>query len=116
MKICRISIMGFGAVGQGLARVLIAKKEYLNKQGIDLKVIGIVDSRGSMVDTDGIDLESALLRKKQNGTVATGQVSAAELVRNIEHDIVVDVTPTNIEDGEQDSVTCFQLSVREDML
>ncbi len=100
MKTVKISIIGFGAVGQGVARSLLEKSAYLNKQGIDLCVVGISDSKGSEINADGIDLESALLRKKQKGTMATGTESALEVIRNVEHDIVVEATPTNIDNGE----------------
>ncbi len=39
-------------------------------------------------------------RKKQKGTVATGTETALEIIRDVEHDVVVEVTPTNIENGE----------------
>ncbi|VVB94625.1 Homoserine dehydrogenase [uncultured archaeon] len=100
MKTIRISIIGFGAVGQGVARSLISKQEYLKKEGFDIRVVGISDSKGSEINTKGIDLEGALNRKKQKGTVATGGSNAIELIRNVEHDIVVEVTPTNIKNGE----------------
>ncbi len=100
MKTIRISIIGFGAVGQGVARSLLSKREYLKKQGYDIRVVGISDSKGSEISTKGIDLEEALNRKKQKGTVATEASSAIELIRDVEHDIVVEVTPTNIENGE----------------
>ncbi|MDD5474740.1 MAG: homoserine dehydrogenase [Candidatus Methanoperedens sp.] len=100
MKTVKISIIGFGAVGQGVARSLLDKRDYLNKQGIDIRVVGISDSKGSEINAAGIDLESALLRKKQKGTVATGAESALEVIRSVEHDIVVEVTPTNIDNGK----------------
>ncbi len=100
MKTIKISIIGFGAVGQGVARSLLSKQEYLKKQGYDIHVVGISDSRGSEINTKGIDLENALNRKKEKGTVATGTGTALEIIRDVEHDIVVEVTPTNIENGE----------------
>ncbi|VVB87507.1 Homoserine dehydrogenase [uncultured archaeon] len=100
MKVVRISIIGFGAVGQGVARSILAKKEFLNDQGIDLCVVGIADSGGCTVDNQGIDLNSALEKKKQTGTIAAGRESVFELISNIEHEIVVEATPTNIENGE----------------
>jgi homoserine dehydrogenase len=100
MKTIRISIIGFGAVGQGVARSLLSKQEYLKKQGYDIRVVGISDSKGSEINTGGIDLENALNRKKEKGSVATGTETALEIIRDVEHDIVVEVTPTNIENGE----------------
>ena len=75
MKTARISIMGFGAVGQGVAKAILSKNETLIEQGIDLRVVGISDSKGSEINAGGIDLESALERKKQKGTVAKGKTA-----------------------------------------
>ncbi|HEX7627386.1 MAG TPA: homoserine dehydrogenase, partial [Candidatus Methanoperedens sp.] len=100
MRTVNISILGFGAVGQGVARSILSKKEYLNKDGIDLRVVGISDSRGSEINIRGIDLESALIRKKQTGSVAVGSKNALDIIRDVEHDIVVEATPTNINNGE----------------
>jgi len=99
MKTARISILGFGAVGQGVASAVLAKREFLKKGGIDLRVVGISDSKGSAVNSKGIDLESALKMKKQKGTIA-GMESEVDIIREVEHDIVVEATPTNIETGE----------------
>ncbi|MCZ7372747.1 MAG: homoserine dehydrogenase [Candidatus Methanoperedens sp.] len=103
MKTIKISIIGFGSVGQGVARAIMAKKELLNKQGIDLLVVGISDSMGSDINASGIDLEKALARKKEKGTVAGGKEKALDIIQGVEHDIVVEATPTNIDDGEPGS-------------
>lgn len=100
MKTVRLSIIGFGAVGQGVAQAILSKKEMLTAQGIDLRVVGISDSKGSEVNDRGIDLNKALERKKQKGTVATGNKSALDIIRDVEHEIVVEATPTNIKNGE----------------
>jgi len=98
MKTVKISIIGFGAVGQGVARSILSKKEYLKKQGIDLRIVGISDSKGSEINAEGIDIEKILLRKKQKGSVAVG--NALDIISEVEHDIVVEATPTNINNGE----------------
>lgn len=100
MKTVRLSIIGFGAVGQGVAQAIHSKKETLYGQGIDLRVVGISDSKGSEINARGIDLKSALQRKKQKGTVAQGNEVALDIIRNVEHEIVVEATPTNIKNGE----------------
>ncbi len=100
MKTTSISIIGFGAVGQGVARSIVAKRELLRNQGVDIRVVGISDSKGCEIDTEGIDLDHALARKKQKGTVAKTKETSLDIIRDIEHDIVVEVTPTNIETGE----------------
>lgn len=97
MRTISLSILGFGAVGQGIAHAILSKQEYLARQNIDLRVVGIADSGGCAVDADGVDLRCALLRKKQTGTVAE---DAVDIISEVEHDIVVEVTPTNIKNGE----------------
>lgn len=99
MKCVKLSIIGFGSVGQGVAKAILSKRAYLNKQGIDLRVVGIADSKGCIIEEEGIDLEKVLMRKKQKGSVSeNGKIS--DLIRNVEHEIMVEVTPTNIENGE----------------
>src|SRR5574341_569374 len=100
MKTVRLSIIGFGAVGQGVARSIISKHDYLHKLGIHLRVVGISDSGGCEVDTEGVDLKEAIARKKQTGTVAVDSGKDPVLISDIDHDIVVEATPTNIKDGE----------------
>ncbi len=102
MRTVRLSIIGFGAVGQGVARSILSKQEYFNKHGIDLCVVGIADSSGCEIDRHGVDLNSAIIRKKRTGAIATasGSVSIHDLISSVEHDIVIEVTPTNIKDGE----------------
>ncbi len=100
MKNVGISIIGFGAVGQGVAQSILSKKDYLERQGIALKVVAISDSKGSEINKQGIDLEGALKRKKQKGTIAKNSKDALDIIKDVEHDIVVEATPTNIETGE----------------
>jgi homoserine dehydrogenase len=100
MRTVRISIIGFGAVGQGVARSISSKQEYLEKHGIDLRVVGVSDSNGSEINPGGIDIERTLLRKKQKGSVAVSSENALHIIRNVEHDIVIETTPTNINNGE----------------
>jgi len=100
MKPMRLSIIGFGAVGQGVARALINKLDKLKKSGIDLNVVAISDSHGSCVNPEGIDLEAALQRKVETGSVATSKTSSIEVIKDVEHELMIDVTPTNIDDGE----------------
>lgn len=100
MRVVNISIIGFGAVGQGVARSILSKKEYLKKEGIDLRVVGISDSKGSEINTSGIDIERTLLKKKEKGSVAAGTENSLDIIRDVKHDIVVETTPTNINNGE----------------
>ncbi|MCL7415528.1 MAG: homoserine dehydrogenase [ANME-2 cluster archaeon] len=100
MRTVRLSIMGFGAVGQGVARAILQKKDYLSTMDIEPIVVGISDRGGACVEAGGVDLEAAIERKQKTGSVAASDLTALDVIKDIDHDIMVDATPTNIEDGE----------------
>ena len=100
MKIIKASIIGFGSIGQGVARVLLLKKDYLNKEGIDIKVVAITDSKGAVIDENGLDLEKCLAAKAEKGTVAEKiGMTGYDVITQINHDLVIEVTPTDIVTG-----------------
>lgn len=95
----KVSLIGFGAVGQGVAQVLTRKKELLQQIGINISVIAISDSKSSVSDTKGIDLQAVLERKKNNGTVGDSKIDSFEIINDIDHDLIIETTPTNIDHG-----------------
>ncbi len=99
MKTVRCSIIGFGAIGQGVAEVLLMKKEYLENMGLDVRVIAVVDSKGATLSPEGVDLADCLARKREKGTVALEKITGLEVIKSIDHELVIETTPTNIETG-----------------
>ncbi len=99
MKMIRVSIIGFGAVGQGVAKVILDKQEYLESIAIDFKVVAIADSRTAVIDPNGLDLAAVISRKNTEGTVGTEKLTGLEIIESIDHDLVVETTPTNIVTG-----------------
>ena len=99
MKTVCCSIIGFGAIGQGVAEVLLMKREYLKRIGLEVKVVAVVDSKGATVNPQGVDLADCLSRKRKSGTVALENITGVEVIRSIDHDLVIETTPTNIETG-----------------
>lgn len=99
MKTVRCSILGFGAIGQGVAEVLLMKKEYLESIGLEIIVVAVVDSRGATVNPEGVDLADCLARKRTTGTVAIEKITGVEVIKSIDHDLVIETTPTNIVTG-----------------
>ena len=52
----RLCLLGFGAVGQGLAKVLIMKHdELIDKYNLDLSITAISDRSGAAINADGLD-------------------------------------------------------------
>ncbi|MGB9928687.1 MAG: homoserine dehydrogenase [Methanosarcina sp.] len=99
MKTISCSILGFGAIGQGVAEVFLKEKEYLESIGLDVKVVAVVDSKGATVNPEGVDLADCLTRKRTTGTVAVQNLSGEEVIRTIDHELVIETTPTNIKTG-----------------
>ncbi len=99
MKTVCCSILGFGAIGQGVAEVLLMKKEYLESIGLEVKVVAVVDSKGATVNPQGVDLADCLSRKRTSGTVALENITGIEVIRSVDHELVIETTPTNIKTG-----------------
>ena len=93
----KIAIIGFGTVGQGVAEVLVEKRDYLRKIIGDYKVVAVADSKGSL--TGDFDLLKAMEIKKKNGSLIEG-IDAMEIVENQDFDLLIETTITNIETGE----------------
>ena len=50
---CKLVILGFGSVGQGVANVVAMKKAMISKEyGVDLKVVAAADSSTSAICAD----------------------------------------------------------------
>ena len=96
----KVTLLGFGTVGQGLARALAEKNGFLGDKGLELELVAVADSRSSVVDTDGLDPISLIEKKRSSGRVGEPRQSAMELIREVDSDVVVEVTPGNPKDGE----------------
>lgn len=104
MKIC---ILGFGAVGKGVAKVFSMKKDEVNeKYGIDLKITAVTDTSGAVISNEGLDPDLLLKIKEDTGGVSnypeygSSGISNMEVLDKADYDCLVEVTPTDIEDGE----------------
>lgn len=95
--------MGFGVVGSSLARLVLKSGQELKKPlGSTPRLVAAVDSKGYAVDEQGLNIERLLIRKAKTGTVSTGQqgMSVEELIRNVEAEVLVEVSPTNVDTAE----------------
>lgn len=102
----KLAFIGFGVVGQGLAEILLKKKDELKaKHGFDWSVVAVSDFKlGSALDNKGLDL-ARVLELAGQGKISeypdaeTG-LDALETIRRSEADIVIEVTYTDIKTGE----------------
>jgi homoserine dehydrogenase len=96
----KVTLLGFGTVGKGLAQALSEKGSALKARGIDIKLVAVSDSKSSAVDVAGLDPSLLLQRKESTSRVGESTTSPAELIREVESDVVVELTPGNPKDGE----------------
>lgn len=106
MNECKVIIMGFGAVGQGVANAISLKK-YMIKQehNVEVKVVAAADSSSSAICADGLDEQLLVSVKNDNGNLASypeygSDVCGIDVLDSVEYDCLIEATPTNIEDGE----------------
>jgi len=103
----RIILIGYGVVAQSLTKILtVRKEEILERYGMHPRIVAIIDRGGSAVNTKGLDLERVQNVKNKYGTVAAiaeyGKygTSAIDIIDNIDAEVVIEATPTNLETGE----------------
>ena len=75
----RFAVHGFGSVGRGIAERLCGDGHVL---------VGVADSGGSLVDTDGLDLEAIIERKQEAGSVATDDADSLAML-GVDCDVLI---------------------------
>lgn len=94
-----IQLVGFGNIGKSFIALMKEKEETLESLGARLRVVSISDSRGTAIDEKGLDLEEVLKYKdarwKSFNQYANGY-TVSEAIRNIESEVVVELTPSTL--------------------
>lgn len=102
----RLILLGFGVVGQSFVKLLVSHSTDLyNVYGIKPKVVACADNGGIVTCDQGLDLDRLLNVKKKKKSVAQygprGSTSEiVDVIENIDAEVVIELTPTNITDGE----------------
>ncbi|MDD1679051.1 MAG: homoserine dehydrogenase [Methanomicrobiales archaeon] len=89
----KVAILGFGSVGQGVARMI-------REKNLGLSITAIADSRSGLIDNKGINPEKVLAKKREGLPVGSPDVTARSILTTGDYDTLVEVTPTNITSGE----------------
>ena len=106
MKECKIIIMGFGSVGQGIAQAISLKKAMIKeKYGVELKVVAAADSSTSAINQDGLEEMLLIHSKNSEGNLSAypeygSNISGLDVLDAVEYDLLMEATPTNIETAE----------------
>ncbi len=102
----RIILCGFGVVGQSLAKLFESRAEDLYaKYGVKPRIVGVFDSKGSAVESSGLDLNKLVETKKKKGSVKfysnkKNNLSGLDLINNLEADVLIETTASNYKDAE----------------
>ena len=102
----RLILLGFGVVGQSFVKLLLSHSTDLyNDYGIKPKVVACADNGGIITCDQGLDLDRLLNVKKKKKSIihygAKGNRSEImDVIENIDAEVVIELTPTNIVDGE----------------
>lgn len=89
----KVALIGLGSVGRGVAEML-AKKE------LGLVLTGIADSKSAFMDPAGIDIARVLATKKKTGSCGDQNLTAGDVIKKADYDVLIEVTPTNALSGE----------------
>ena len=93
-------------VGQSFVKLLLSHSTDLyNEYGIKPKVVACADNGGIVTCNQGLDLDRLLSVKKKKKSVVqygsdTGTSGILDVIENMDAEVVIELTPTNITDGE----------------
>ncbi len=106
-KTLQLLIGGLGNAVRPMVELLISEKERIyNDYKISFQVVGVSDSRGAAISSDGLPLQDILTTKDAKGTVSamtkygTPGMSASEMIEACAADIYVDALPAFLPTGE----------------
>ncbi len=107
MNELKLALLGFGNAGRAFAEMLLEKQEEIRAvYGRDVLVTAIsTASRGTIVNSEGIDLEKALRDIETKGifgddTPGLCSLSSLEVVEKADCHVVIEMTPLNIFTGQ----------------
>ncbi|HUN23622.1 MAG TPA: homoserine dehydrogenase [Anaerolineales bacterium] len=104
IKTIRISLNGFGNVGQGLAMILAERADELADLGLIFTIVSVhTRSRGSVYQPAGLPIGELLTCANSDGLNQMEGIhdySIEQVLQQGETDVLVEVSPTNLADGQ----------------
>jgi homoserine dehydrogenase len=102
----RIILVGFGVVAKGVTTILVRRyAEKVKDYGFNPKIVAIADIDGAVINPRGLSPEK-LEVLKQTRPISSDpefghpEMSAIDVIKSVEAEVVVEVTPVNIKNGE----------------
>ena len=122
MPVIRLAMVGLGNLGRRFCSILLEKDLYLQEKfGLYFSVVSAVDSRGAAYDVNGLDLNHIVSLKSAGSSIAeyprSGQwgVSAVDLLKQTEADVLLESSPVHLEQGAEPGLTCIRIALRSGM-
>ena len=96
MKTVKMALIGYGNVGQGFARMLKRRSEYIKETyGCNVIITAIcTHSKGAMIDESGIDTENLDYSDFKN------DMTSFQVIDKADFDVMAELTPINIKTGQ----------------
>ena len=102
----RIILVGYGVVGKSVTTILARRyAEKVKDYGFNPKIVAIADIDGAVINPRGLSPEK-LEALKQTRLISSDpefghpEMSALDVIESVEAEVVVEVTPVNIKNGE----------------
>jgi homoserine dehydrogenase len=103
----RIILVGYGVVGKGVTTILARRYiEKVKDYGFNPKIVAIADIDGAVINPRGLSPEKLEAIKQRGYPISSDPefgrpgVSALDVIESVEAEVVVEVTPVNIKNGE----------------
>lgn len=102
----RAAVIGYGGVGRAFIQLLKDKKDFLKREDIKIQVNYIIGRSGGIYNPEGIDPKDLLEFGAGERDITeypwggNKAVSFDNMIRNGDADVVIELTPTNIVNGE----------------
>ena len=108
----RILLIGAGNLGRRFARMIAEKHDELHgRYGLDLRIVGVADSRGAVIDAAGLDGRAIAAIKETGGSVGdlhdVGRpgMSGLAMLETCDADILCEAGPVNLDAGGEPGLT-----------
>jgi homoserine dehydrogenase len=102
----RLILIGFGVVGQDLIKLFLSRASDLYSSfGLKPRIVAVADKLGVVSAPEGLDLQKLLNTKRISKSVVyydknRSQKNVMETIEETEAEVLIELTPTNIANGE----------------
>ncbi len=122
MITARIVLTGLGNLGLRFMRIVAEKHdEILARYGLDLRIVGAADSRGTAYAPNGLDPTEIVRVKEETGSIADYPIvgrrggTALALIADADADVLCEATPVNLRSGGEPGLSCIKTALSRGM-